>query len=175
MPSVALGAVALKTLAAGLSVSLKSYRPAHVVDKQGPSQVHGPVLRPYLLKIGAIAHGDEFTEFRARAKKIAGAPTYPAIDRVVPVAKQLGTVVSMAHPTVYLEEFDIQRLDALREEIDFDGIECAHPAIPDALTPRYRNYCVEHGLVSTAGSDSHSEADIEAEFATHGGPDAWME
>ena len=83
---------------------------------------------------------------------------------------RLGAVVSMAHPTLYLDEFDRHRLDALREEIDFDGIECAHPAIPRALTPHYRAYCVEHGLVSTAGSDSHTAAQIEAEFAMHGGP-----
>ena len=153
----------------------KSYRPAHVVDKQGPSQVHGPVLRGYLLETGAIVDEDEFSELRARAKKIAGAPSYPVIDQVVPVAKQLGAVVSIAHPTLYLQEFDVQRLDALREEIDFDGIECAHPAIPDTYTPRYRNNCVEHELVSTAGSDSHTEAHIEAEFATHGGADEWMD
>ena len=77
----------------------KSYRPAHVLDKQGPSQVHGPVLRGYLLKTGAIVDEDEFSELRARAKKIADAPSYPAIDQVVPVAKQLGVVVSIAHPT----------------------------------------------------------------------------
>lgn len=153
----------------------KSYRPANIVDRQGLTQVHGEVLRIHLLKTGDITHEDEFGEFRARAKRIAGAPSYPAIDKVVPVAQRLGAVVSMAHPTLYLDDFDVQRLDALREEIGFDGIECAHPAIPQALTPQYRAYCVERGLVSTAGSDSHTAAQIEAEFATHGGHDEWME
>ena len=123
----------------------RTYRPDDVVDRQGLTQLRGEVLRRYLLETGRI------------------------------VVKGLGGVVSIAHPHGHFRQGDRTRMDALREEIGFDGIECAHPKVPGEFTPFYRAYCVEHGLVSTGGSDSHSEADIEAGFAAHLGADEWME
>ena len=66
-------------------------------------------------------------------------------------------------------------MDRLRQECMLDGIECAHKSVPAQFTPIYRGYCVEHGLFSTGGSDSHSDADIEADFAGHLGPDLWLD
>ena len=153
----------------------KSHRPADVVSRQGLTQVKGEVLRSYLLETGKIAGEAEVNAFRARAKELGGAPTYPPVAEVVPAVKRLGAVVSIAHPHGSFDQGNRTRMDALREEIGFDGIECAHPLVPREVTPFYRAYCVEHGLVSTGGSDSHTEADIEAGFAGHGGADEWME
>ncbi len=153
----------------------RTYRPDDVVDRQGLTQLRGEVLRRYLLETGRIADDAGFAAFRERAKGLGGAPPYPPAAEVVPVVKGLGGVVTTAHPHGYFRQGDRTRMDALREEIGFDGIECAHPKVPGEFTPFYRAYCIEHGLVSTGGSDSHSEADIEAGFAAHAGADEWME
>ena len=153
----------------------RTHRPAHVVDRQGLTQVKGEVLRSYLLETGKIAGDAEFVAFVAKAKELGGAAPYPPVAEVVPAVRRLGVVVTIAHPHGCFHQGDLTRMDALREEIGFDGIECAHPMVPRDVTPFYRAYCVEHGLVSTGGSDSHTEADIEAGFAGHGGADEWME
>ena len=153
----------------------RTYRPSDVVDRHGLTQVKGDALRRYLLETGRIAGDSEFPGFRARAKELGAAPPYPTAAEVVPAVRRLGAVVSIAHPHDNFGQGDPGRMDALREEIGFDGIECAHPMVPPEFTPFYRAYCVEHGLVSTGGSDSHTEADIAAGFAGHAGADEWME
>ena len=65
-------------------------------------------------------------------------------------------------------------MDKLRLECQLDGIECAHRQVPPEFTPIYRAYCVEHGLFSVAGSDSHTLGDIQELFAGHGGADEWL-
>ena len=153
----------------------RTYRRSDVVDRHGLTQIKGDALRRYLLEAGKIAGEAEFAEFWARAMQLGGAPPYPTAAEVVPAVRRLGAVVSIAHPHDNFGQGDRGRMDALREEIGFDGIECAHPMVPPEFTPFYRAYCVEHGLVSTGGSDSHTEADIEAGFAGHAGVDEWME
>ena len=159
----------------GLMDLARTYRPGDIVDRHGLTLVKGDALRRYLLETGKIGGDDEFAGFRARAKQLGEAPPYPPVAEVVPAVRGLGAVVSIAHPHDSFDQGDRTRIDALREEIGFDGIECAHPMVPPEFTPFYRAYCVEHGLVSTGGSDSHTEADIEAGFAGHGGADEWME
>ena len=159
----------------GLMDLARTYRPADIVDRHGLTQVKGEALRRYLLETGKIAGEAEFSGFRARAKELGAAPPYPTPAEVVPAVRRLGAVVSIAHPHGNFGQGDRGRMDALREEIGFDGIECAHPKVPPGFTPFYRAYCVEHGLVSTGGSDSHTEADIAAGFAGHAGADEWME
>ena len=72
-------------------------------------------------------------------------------------------------------------MDALRELLQFDGIECAHPSVPEELTPFYREYAVKHKLLSTAGSDCHSAPTDKHQFSTestlggHIGEQRWLE
>ena len=66
----------------------------------------------------------------------------------------------IAHPAGYFRQTDRRRMDALREECGLDGIECAHRSVPPELTAIYRQYCREHGLLSTAGSDCHEPEDL---------------
>ena len=76
---------------------------------------------------------------------------------------------------------DLARMDELREMLQFDGIECAHPSIPEELTPFYRQYCKDHGLLSSAGSDTHSSPDCayqfckESSFAKHIGEKRYLD
>ena len=81
--------------------------------------------------------------------------------------KAAGGVVFIAHPTGYFRKNDLKRMDEMREVLMFDGIECAHTSIPEELTPFYREYCLKHGLLSTAGSDTHSVPGNQYRFCEH--------
>jgi len=111
----------------------------------------------------------------ARAHEQVPMPPYPQVEDVIPVVKSVGAKVAIAHPHGYFKQGDRARMDALRQECQLDGIECAHPGVPSEFTPIYRAYCVEHGLFSTGGSDAHSDEDIQQRFASHGGPDEWLD
>ena len=73
-------------------------------------------------------------------------------------------------------------MDALREECQLDGIECINKAlIPPEYAWLYREYCLKNGLFSVAGSDCHSDEDIDKVFAhhegfnLHKGSDEWLD
>ncbi|HEV7126269.1 MAG TPA: PHP domain-containing protein [Ktedonobacterales bacterium] len=76
----------------------------------------------------------------------------------VAAAHQSNGVALLAHPgraesgfTVY----DDALLDALRGEIPLDGIEVRHPSHSARQVEAYDNYARRHGLLRSAGSDSH--------------------
>ena len=76
-------------------------------------------------------------------------------------------------------------MDALRQECQLDGIECAHRMVPPELTVFYREYCKKYNLISTGGSDCHNPEDIAEQyaddkspaprFARHIGEDVWLD
>ena len=154
---------------------LQSYRPELTIAVQGDTHVSNSIQREYFLQRGFINNAEEYGELLRRAGEAVARPLYPAVDFVIPAVKALGVVVAIAHPHGYFSQGDRARMDTMRAECLLDGIECAHQAVPVEFTPVYRDYCVEHGMFSTGGSDSHSNADIETKFARHGGDDAWLE
>jgi hypothetical protein len=96
--------------------------------------------------------------------------------------RKTGALILVAHPSNTFRENEIRRLDELREALAFDGVECAHDTTPPAMTPAYRRYCVERGLVSSGGSDCHADpADnphgigLRHELARHIGEDSWLD
>lgn len=46
-------------------------------------------------------------------------------------------------------------MDALREELQFDGIECSHSGFGCEISKFYRSYARKHKLLCTGGSDNH--------------------
>ena len=99
-----------------------------------------------------------------------------------PVVKGTGALVVIAHPYGYFKGYDVSRMDTLCEECCLDGIECVNTNnIPPEYTHLYREYCVKHGLLSTAGSDCHSDEDIQHTLAHHEGfpgyegSDEWLD
>lgn len=154
---------------------LQSYRPVRTIAIQGNTHVKNERLRTHFVERGFIAREEEYGPLMARLRKAADFPPYPHVDRVVPVVKELGALVAIAHPHGYFARGDEARMDALRAECRLDGIECAHRAVPAEFTPRYREYCERHGLFSTGGSDCHADEDILEQFAGHGGPDGWLD
>jgi predicted metal-dependent phosphoesterase TrpH len=161
---------------------LRSYRPEHVLKSQGLTNLQNGIRRKYFLEQGLIERDDQYGELQERLRELAEFPSYPTASEVLPAVRQAGGIVILAHPTHYFQRDNLTRMDTLREELALDGIECAHDMIPPELTPFYREYCVKHGLLSSAGSDSHADpADnphgigVQHEMARHIGEDAWLE
>lgn len=161
-------------------ILLKRYRPQKTIDVQGITHVQNSVQNDYLIKEKKL-----FADTDAKNNVVWNSsypmPPYPEYDFVLPAVKRAGGLVFIAHPKGYFRGQDLYRMDELREMLDFDGIECAHTSIPHDLTPFYRQYCLDHGLLSTAGSDTHSTGDgpyhfgKECHFATHIGEKRYVE
>ena len=154
---------------------LETYRPPQAIAVQGNTHLKNNLLRKYCVDRGFISNPEDYTDLIARAHEQVPFPPYPRVEDVVPVVKGVGARVAIAHPHGYFKSDDRARMDALRQECQLDGIECAHRRIPPEFTPIYREYCVEHGLFSVGGSDSHSDEDIQESFAGHGGGDVWLD
>lgn len=160
--------------------TLASYRPGYVIAKQGATHISGMVFRNELVRRGWCTDETQ-AEFRRRISEHAHSPRYPLAERVIPVVKKHGGLVIIAHPHNYFLRDDRRRMDQLREELQLDGIECAHTHVPQELTPIYRKYCLEHRLLSSAGSDCHSDpphyhlgVSADARFGIHSGKPEWL-
>lgn len=159
---------------------LKRYRPQKTIDVQGITHVQNGVQNDYLIKEKKL-----FADNKAKDDVVWNSsmhmPPYPEYDFVLPAVKRAGGIVFIAHPKGYFREKDLYRMDELREMLQFDGIECAHPSVPEELTPFYRQYCLDHGLLSSGGSDTHSSPECAYHFGTksvfahHIGPDRFVE
>lgn len=157
---------------------LRGYRPERVLSHQGITHECNAILARYFIERGFISSREEYDDLLERISLRHPCP-YPAVERVVSAVKQAGGLVVIAHPArIYFRGNDLHRMDALREECGLDGIECAHPSVPQELTVFYRAYCRKHGLVSTAGSDAHNPADVQPSsrhFGCQSGEDEWLE
>ncbi|MFA6717391.1 MAG: hypothetical protein WCS27_18565, partial [Victivallaceae bacterium] len=161
---------------------LRIYRPEYVIEKQGATHVSAYLLRREFRRKGYIKNEDDFYAFMHKIRHGVSFPEYPPAEDVLPLMKKYGGVVFIAHPFHYFEEDSLNIMDALREELAFDGIECAHPMIPAGLSSFYRKYCVKHKLLSSAGSDCHSapeQADMKfspkSKFLGHAGSGIWLD
>ena len=154
---------------------LESYRPAEAIRVQGNTHVMGGLLRDTFVQQGFISGPKDYNDLITRMREKVPLPPYPAVDRVVRAVKEAGVVVAIAHPFRYFGGCDIRKMDALREECGFDGIECAHSNVPPEYTERYRAYCEQHGLFSVGGSDSHHEDLARQAFARHCGKPEWLD
>jgi len=157
---------------------LQRYRPEKTIQVQGITHVQGQVQRDYLIK--EKKYFPNIEAFSAVCSSFV-LPNYPEYSAVLPVVKRAGGLVFIAHPTGYFERANVVRMDALRELLQFDGIECAHDMVPPELTIFYREYCIKHNLLSTAGTDCHSfegapyRFGAGHEFGRHIGADVWRD
>jgi len=154
---------------------LRSYRPAEAIDLQGVTHVKNQRQIDFFLAAGYIRDEVEYRPLLERAAREVPPPPYPSVDDVVSAVKGAGALVAIAHPFDYFGGTDRDRMDGLVEECRLDGIECAHLSVPLECTPVYRAYCEEKGLFSVAGTDCHSDGDIEELLSCHGGEEIWLE
>lgn len=152
---------------------LASYRPPAALAVQGATHVANKMQREWFIKRGFIATDEEYGPFLRAAAEHVPLPRYPAADFVLPAVKQHGALLIIAHPTGYFQRDNRERMELLREELLLDGAECAHRSVPPELTPLYRAWCEEHGLLSSGGSDLHWHEDVDERIGLHAGPDEW--
>ena len=149
---------------------LQTYRAPHILAIQGNSHIRYDTMCKECIRLGMYKDAKEFRQFYS---SLTNMPNYPEYDYVVPIVKRAGGVVIIAHPYDYFEHDNLKRMDELREMLQLDGIECAHPSIPEAATDFYRDYCVKHGLLSSGGSDLHQGP--YDDFAKLYCKDAWLD
>lgn len=154
---------------------LRSYRPDKTIRVQGNTHVKNGAQRDHFLAQGWVPDVEGYGALMKRVTETVDLPPYPSAELVIPPLKEAGVLLSIAHPAGYFQRDSRDRMDQLRQELQLDGVECAHPSVPAELTPVYRAYCQEHGMVSTAGSDAHTTEDIHALFARHGGEEKWLD
>ena len=154
---------------------LRDYRPARTIRRQGYTHVRNGAQRAWFLRRGLISTPGEYGGLLRRIGQTSGLPPYPDVAHVVPVFKQLGVLVAIAHPHGPCRAAERKRMDTVREECQLDGMECAHTSMPPELSAAFRAYCVGHGMVSTAGSDCHLDHEIDTCFARHGGREEWLD
>ncbi len=152
---------------------LASYRTPEALSIQGMTHVANKIQRAYFIERGFIDSDAEYGQVLSAAGQEVRRPSYPSTEFVLPRVKSQGALVIIAHPTRYFLEDNRERMDLLREELLLDGVECAHSGVPEHLTPVYRAYCEEHGLVSSGGTDLHWSEDVRDKIGTHIGPDEW--
>ena len=103
-------------------------------------------------------------------------PVLPMADEVSRLIHEAGGIMLIAHPFHYFLDKDLKRMDALREFVNFDGIECAHPSTPLENSFFYREYCVRNDLLSSGGSDTHGVLrNAVNRFAEHRGAAYWLD
>lgn len=157
---------------------LQSYRPPHIIARQGCTHVKNAVLRQTLVARGVAPDLEALTEVFRQFRDM---PKYPEYDFVLPAVRQAGGVILIAHPYGYFRQLERRRMDELRELLAFDGIECAHPSLMPEATETLRAYCLEHRLLSSGGSDCHaaegdfSRPDHVVDFANHCGKPEWLD
>lgn len=154
---------------------LKSYRPKHIIEKQGNTHVRAGTLLQAVIDRGFVKDAEGWKQLRA---KFVDTPHYPEYDYVLPRVRRAGGLIFIAHPYGYFRRFDTARIDELRELLGFDGIECGHPDVPQEAADFYREYCVKHRLLSTGGSDCHQISTTEPghfAFACHSGKPEWLD
>jgi predicted metal-dependent phosphoesterase TrpH len=76
---------------------------------------------------------------------------------VVDAAHRSGAVCLIAHPGrgEPFARFDAPRLNQLRSTVPVDGLEVYHPSHTAEQACRFLDYARAHGLLTSAGSDSH--------------------
>ncbi|NLZ63992.1 MAG: PHP domain-containing protein [Lentisphaerae bacterium] len=134
---------------------LQMYRPRKCIEKQGITHVQNGVWRKTMLLNGWIKNQEELIRLEKKRWDEGYRIPYPEAESVLPLIRKLGGVVFIAHPKGYFKICDQSRMDALREELQFDGIECSHSGFGCEISKFYRSYARKHKLLCTGGSDNH--------------------
>lgn len=152
---------------------LKSYRPQKVFPVQGYTHVSNSVKRQYFIENDFIQTPEEYSGLCQKINEKVKNPQYPSVEDVIPTIKKAGALVVIAHPFGYFNKNDLKRMDRLKAECGLDGIECAHPSIPEEFTAFYREYCKKNSLLSTAGTDCHTSEQLQLRLGKHTGSEGW--
>lgn len=115
--------------------------------------------QPHALVAALQEQGHGLGEPSAGKLAMAGGCTFATHDpaAVVDAAHRSGAVCLLAHPGRGdgFVSYDVHLLDQFRQEVPIDGLEVYYPLHTPGQTAMYREYAQGHGLLISAGSDSH--------------------
>lgn len=160
---------------------LERYRPKRIIQMQGVTHVRNEIQRDYLIEKGIVKDKQGYLEimWKSMAKPECRLPDG---NLVVDIMHRAGAVVLIAHPfKVYFQGTNENTMDEIISSLNLDGIECAHPSIPPEATDFYRHYCIKHDLLSSAGTDLHTDPpheylklSVNRSMAYHHGKELWL-
>mgnify|MGYP005766615185 FL=1 len=164
---------------------LRLYRPERTFAKQGVTHVRNEIQRDYLIAQHYVKDGKEYGELCWKA--MSEDDSYEAIrllegSEIIDAVHDAGGIVMIAHPAGYFKGMNEKRMDEVLEALPLDGIECAHPSVPEEYTAFYRAYCKKHGLLSSGGTDCHEDPPHAylklsegRDMAWHAGESVWLD
>jgi predicted metal-dependent phosphoesterase TrpH len=82
---------------------------------------------------------------------------YPTVEEISALIKKAGGKSFLAHLYGYYTDDHIRFLDSLVSLEALDGVECYHSLHDPDKTNFLLDYCKEHGLLATGGSDYHGD------------------
>lgn len=81
---------------------------------------------------------------------------YPTVAEAVRAIHDCGGIALLAHLYIYAHAPQFRtRLSQIVEENRLDGVECAHSEFTPEQIVDLENFCLEHGLLMSGGSDYH--------------------
>lgn len=79
---------------------------------------------------------------------------YTTVEDLVTVIKNAGGVLSIAHPSTFFTETEMEQLISF----GIDGVECIHPSHNFNLQKKYLRFAKKNQLLITGGSDFHGKS-----------------
>jgi 3',5'-nucleoside bisphosphate phosphatase len=80
---------------------------------------------------------------------------YPTVEEICELIKKAGGKSFLAHLYGYFTEDHTQFLNSLISKNTLDGLECYHPLHDITKTEFLLDFCRDHGLYASGGSDYH--------------------
>jgi len=114
------------------------------------------VGRPHIAKAAGTKPEEMspfFEEYLVPGAKAFVSRRWPSAGEAVKLIHEAGGAAVLAHPFWDLDEPN--RVAALVDDLDLDGVECFYPAHDRAQTGFLVDLCRDRGLAATASSDFH--------------------
>lgn len=94
-------------------------------------------------------------------------PLYPSVGTAVEMIHRSGGIAFLAHLYIYAHAVEFRgRLWEIVREFGLDGIECAHSSFTVEQIADLNDFCREHGLLRSGGSDYHGSRKPGVELGT---------
>jgi 3',5'-nucleoside bisphosphate phosphatase len=109
-------------------------------------------LAKAMARIGGVASIRDAFQFHLADEHISdtGLPAFPPVEQVASAIRAAGGIAILAHPGAY------RTIAAIGPLTDFvDGIEAAHPGLPEPLQLEILELARMRGLLLSVGSDTH--------------------
>lgn len=95
---------------------------------------------------------------------------FPQLGQLCEAIKNAGGYSVLAHPGNYYGQLShqslVEQLEGLRLE-GIDGVECYYPTHSELFAEVCANFCIEHDMIITSGSDEHGDFNQHAKIKDH--------